>query len=150
MDPELGEILGDLQRHAGLFHLDQNGLGDRALDIAVNGVKDHFDAEVNPDGVPWPRLQADYKRWKDRHFPGQPIGVQEGLMRAEIDGERAVGGDSAEWTYGRSEEARQEAGWFQQGDPEQNRPERRFADLNPESTSRSDQLFDTHFEEGTR
>ncbi len=147
---DLTSILQDLDEHTGLFDMDRNGLGDRLLDVAVNGVKDHFNAEVDPDGNPWPELQSDYKRWKDRHFPGEPIGVQTGMMRAEIDGETQVDANSAEWTYGRSEVAKQEAGWFSEGDPEQNRKPRPFADLNAESISRSDQILDTHFEQATQ
>ncbi len=149
MDPDLQSILDDLREHDGLFDMDRNGLGESALDIAVNGVKDHFNAEVDPDGNPWPELQSDYERWKSRHFPGQPIGVQHGLMRGEIDGERSIAPDSAEWTYGRTETGREEAAWFTEGDPEQNRKPRPFADLNADSISRSDQLFDNHFEQGT-
>ena len=149
MDPEAAQIRADLDRHAGLFQLDQGGLGDDALDLAVNGVKDHFDQQVDPDGVPWPALSTDYSRWKQRHYPGEPMGVLERIMRPEIDGSRAIGPDSAEWTNGQTEEGKQHATWFQEGDPEQNRPERRFADLNADSIGKSNPLFDHHFEEGT-
>jgi hypothetical protein len=149
MDPEHARIISDLADHAVLFDL-SDGLGDDVLDVAVGGVKSHFNAQLDPDGATWAELQSAYKRWKDKHYPGNPIGVQEGLMRDEIDGERKVDPDSAEWTYGHSDEARAEADWFTQGDPEQNRKPRPFADLNGDSIARSDQLLDTHFERGTQ
>ena len=148
MDPELAEILADLDRHKDLFDL-SGDLGDDALDIATNGVKDHFDAEVDPQGQRWPELSTDYSRWKQKNHPG-PMGVLHGLMKGELDGERAAASrDSAEYTAGTSDDGRNEISWFEEGDPEANRPARKFVDLNAESIGKSDRLFDDHFDKGT-
>ena len=47
-DPELDPILDDLKRHASLFDFEAGRLGDDVLDVAVNGVKDHFGNQVIP------------------------------------------------------------------------------------------------------
>jgi hypothetical protein len=149
MQPDHDRILSDLADHAVLFDL-SDGLGDDLLDIAVGGVRSQFDKQTDPNGDPWGELQSDYKRWKSQHYPGEPIGVQEGLMRDEIAGAEKVDENSAEWTYGDSDLGRSEATWFTEGDPENNRKPRPFADLNADSIARSDQFLDTHFEKGTQ
>ena len=146
MNDDLSEILKDLERHAGAFDLDRNQLGKELLDAAVDGVRQHFNAEIDPDGNPWPALSPKYFEWKSKHFPGMPIGVQTGLMRDEIEGERVIAEDAAEWTMGVTEEGKALADWFTQGDEENNRKPRPFADLNDVSIARSDQILDDHFE----
>lgn len=150
MDDQARKILEDLDSHRDIFDMDRNDLGENLLDVAVDGVQQRFDSQTDPDGQAWPQLQSEYKRWKDKNYPGEPIGVLEGLMRSEIDGERAIETNSAEWTYGKTQEARDEATWFSEGDPVQNRKPRPFADLNEQSVRRSDQILDNHFERETR
>ena len=142
-------VLTDLARHAELFDL-SGGLGDDALDTAIEGVERFFDAQTAPDGTPWPALSPGYANWKTKHFPGEPMGVLEGHLRSELDGERETKPHSATVTCGRSEEAIEHAEYMEEGDPEGNRPQRPFFGLNAESLPKSDALFDKHFEEGTR
>lgn len=47
-------------------------------------VNEHIPNQFKTQGTPkrWAPLSAKYKRWKDRHFPGRPILVRTGRMKA--------------------------------------------------------------------
>jgi hypothetical protein len=150
MDGEAPIILSDLARHAEAFRLDSDGLGESALSAARAGVVEHFSNQVDPDGVPWPELSRRYRAFKERHWPGLPINVREGLMRSELEGESSIEPGQAVYTAGQSAEGRAEIGYAEDPDPTSNRPPRKFVDLNPGSIAESDHLFDRHFEEKTQ
>lgn len=150
-DPtDLARVLDDFEALAPdrIFDL-SGGLGDDLLDAVVSGIADHFDHEVDADGVPWPELSSDYARAKQRIYPGAPILVREGTLRDGIEGQRTIAPDSAIYTFGVGDVDRAEADWMEQGDPAANRPPRKFVDLTPEAIAASDHLFDRAFDERT-
>lgn len=149
MGDHLDRILTDLTRHEGLFRLDREELGDQLLDHAADGCRESFDAQRGPDGEGWPPLNSDYAAWKARHFPGAPMLVREGVLRndPEFDGEREINASSAVWTFGQSEQARQEAVWNQEGDPWRNRPPRPFIGFTESSEAKAAETLENHFKE---
>jgi hypothetical protein len=135
----LDRILTALARHRTLFDLSKDELGTKALDVAVGGVKTTFKAESEPGGERWPELNSEYARVKERLFPGQPMGVREGLMSSELDGEREIDAGRAVVECGRSAEAKNRTAWFS--------VRRRFFGFTAISTAASTQLFKDHFRE---
>lgn len=148
LNPDHVAIMADLDQLDALEIFDLSGeLGSSLISAARAGIADHFDAEVDPDGVPWPELSSDYARAKARLFPGANILVAKGTLRAGIFGQPTTAPDSAVYTFGTNETDRQEAAWATEGDPLGNRPPRPFVDLNAESISESDQILDHQFDE---
>ena len=124
----LEKILADLDRHAGLFDLSTD-LGSDLLTVATDGVKASFSAQSTADGSPWPALSTRYAAHKERFWPGRPMGVREGVMVEGLDGVQELAPEAATYTFGTSDVQRQEAEWFTEGDPIQNRPPRPFVGL---------------------
>lgn len=122
----LPEILADLSQIARTFDMTQNGLGKSLCQAFTDGVQVTLAAQQSPAGTPWPPLSPTYAEWKGRFFPGQPMAHLHDVMAdpAEVAGEVVIRPDSAEATYGRSEVARDEASWFQEGGG--NQPPRPF------------------------
>lgn len=142
------KILADLARHRAALDL-TGGLGKKLLDAQLAGQLDRFDRQVDPTGERWPELSEDYEKAKARKYPGQPIGVREGLMRSdsEMEGEPEITPTSAKRTYGKTRAARDEAEWFQEGDPTQNRPPRPFVGLSSDDEAKADQIIQEHLRE---
>lgn len=118
----------DVRRMRDLFDLTKDDLGRTLCEIATDGVMDNMQDETDPDGNRWPDLSEGYAKWKSAQFPGQPMAVLHHLLAdpAQVKGILAITRNEASVTYGVSEEARQEAGWFIEGDPDRNRPPRDF------------------------
>lgn len=121
-------IRSDIARMRDLFDLAKDELGKTLCEIATDGVMDNMQDETDPDGNRWEPLSDAYGKWKADQFPGQPMAVLHHLMAdpAQVKGIVAVSRNEAVVTYGVSEEARREAAWFIEGDPDRNRPPRNF------------------------
>ena len=136
MTPDGLKILADLRRHAAAFDLGADKLGESLCAAFTDGVQASIAAGEAPDGTRWDDLSDAYAARKAVTHPGKPIGVAEGVMSdpAEVAGDVIVlGADAAMVTYGMTEEAREEAAAFQQGDPARNRPARPFWGWTPAS-----------------
>lgn len=138
------EVHADLARLRTLFDLTRGGLGATLCGIATDGVMDNLADEKDADGNRFAALSPDYEAWKSRNFPGQPIGLLHHLMAdpAQVSGVPDVSRDRAAVTYGVSEEAREEAAWFIEGDPERNRPARDFWGLTREALRLVDETLE--------
>lgn len=118
----------DIARMRSLFDLTRDDLGKTLCEIATDGVMDNMQDETDPDGNPWAPLSDAYGAWKANQFPGQPMAVLHHLMAdpAQVKGIQAIARNEAVVTYGVSQEARDEAAWFIEGDEARNRPPRNF------------------------
>jgi hypothetical protein len=141
------KIMADLERHRHLFDLDRDGLGADLCKAATDGVQYAIAREEAPDGARWPDLSGPYEERKRFTHPGNPMAVMEGTMAdpKEVAGEVEVTRDRATVTYGRTERARQEAAWFQEGDG--NQPPRPFWGFTSESLAEVRKILDERFRE---
>ena len=146
MSWRLTKILGDLDRHKQIFDLDQNGLGEALMNIDCEVILRDMDAEVDPDGKPWPPLSELYLAWKAIAAPGSPMAVLYGHMKtlAQLKGMRRTTARLAVMVYGIDEEARDLAEWFQEGNAKQNRPPRRFYLQSAEAQQLKDEYCRNH------
>lgn len=128
-------ILKSLARHRTFLDFTDENSGRDLCKIATDGVQETIASQTTPDGAAWPKLSDSYEAWKSRHFPGQPMAVLHGIMAdpVQVAGYVETTADRATTQYGVSQEARDEASWFQEGDPAQNRPPRRFWGFTPNS-----------------
>lgn len=119
------EIQRLLDQLAGGFNFttpgtDGRGLGEELLDVVAEGVIDRTLAEQNqPDGAPLAPNAESYAASREK--AGKPIGVLSGemLSQLEVSGERVIGPERAEMTYGQpGSEARRKAEWFTRGSAE--------------------------------
>jgi Phage virion morphogenesis family len=126
----LARMKATLDRHRKLFDLTQDNLGQRLCKAATDGVQACIAGQHEPDGTPWQPLSEHYEEWKAFHYPGLDMGVLHQHMANphEVAGEVEVYAARAVVTYGISEQARQEAVWFQEGSgrPGHGQPARRF------------------------
>ncbi|HWE38554.1 MAG TPA: hypothetical protein VG406_18430 [Isosphaeraceae bacterium] len=146
MSSNLKEVLAGLDGLRSLGDLDRDGLGEALLDAASAGVKATAEAGTDPDGAPWPRLSPAYAAAKAASHPGRPIGVRDGVMLSDgaLRGERDIGPRRAEVTFGDSAEARDELGWFAEGDLGHDRPPRPVVGLSPAAIAAADRVVDQH------
>ena len=143
----LAKIRADLERHRHLFDLDRDHLGRDLCKAATDGAQECIAGEHDPDGKPWDKLSPRYDEWKSFQFPGQPMGVLHQVMAnpREVAGEPPeVSAERATVTYGVSEQARQEAEHFQEGDARQ--PPRPFWGFTADSTKEAGQILDRKFQ----
>lgn len=141
----IGPMLSDLVRHVGLFDL-SGRLGRDALEIASADVKNNFDNQESPDGTSWAPLTDHYRNWKERHFPGRPIGVRMGELREHLIGEREQSPTVASVAIGATIEAADKAAWLHEGDETRNRFARPFIGFSESGRAQSDRLFDDYFQ----
>lgn len=141
----LAKIQGDIARHRVLFNLVRDGLGKSLCSTATDGIQACIDGHHEPDGTPWLDLSPDYEEWKSFHYPGQPIGKLHDLMSdpAEVAGDVIVFDDEALVTYGITQQARDEAEWFQKGHGTQ--PPRPFWGFTEASLGEVRNLLDARF-----
>jgi hypothetical protein len=141
----MAKIKADMDRHRHLFDLDRDSLGAKLCKAATDGVQECIANEESPDGVAWAPLSEKYEEWKSFQFPGSPMGVLHQIMANphEVAGEVRVTAHEATVTYGVSEQARDEAVWFQEGDA--NQPPRPFWGLTTESKQESKSILDARF-----
>jgi hypothetical protein len=62
-------------------------------------VGQQFFSEGSHGGAPWPALNPTYERWKDEAYPGRPMLVRTGQMRAAFlaDGQRELTQSRLAW-----------------------------------------------------
>lgn len=64
----------------------------KLLPVLEQGAAAQFDAEgAGPVAGPWAPLSARYAEWKAQHYPGQPILVRTGALRAALTSGTAQG-----------------------------------------------------------
>lgn len=145
MNATLGKILDRLDRQRHLFDLDRGDLGQELCKAATDGVQYAIAREEDPDGVAWAPLSDAYREAKEFSHPGNPIAVLEGAMAdpREVAGTVEVSRDEAAVTYGVSDQARQEATWFQEGNA--NQPPRPFWGLTADAKAESRRILDERF-----
>src|ERR1700733_2321509 len=55
------------------------------MDDLLESVEAQFDSEgAAAEGIPWQRLSDTYGPWKAEHYPGAPILVRDGAMKAAM------------------------------------------------------------------
>lgn len=143
------DIKSDITEHRKLFMLDgDDDLGVNMLEAATDSHQRAIDTQTSPDGEPWPPLSERYEKWKSRRMPGAPMAFLFGIMASpnEVFGERHVEERQAFYTYGQSDEAKEEACWFEEGDPQGNRPARRFTGLDEYGVQIVDDLVIKHLD----
>lgn len=147
MSVDGNRIMRKLKTHALFLDFRHQNLGDDLCGAFTDGTMRSILAEESASGAGWPALSPKYEEWKSRRFPGQQMGHLYGLMTdpAQIRGEIEVHRDSAQTTYGITEEARNEAAWFQRGDAGQNRPPRPFWGFTPSSRAAVRRILATRF-----
>lgn len=64
---------------------------EELMDQLLELVRAQFDTEGAAAGGPWQPLSDEYAKWKEAHFPGRPILVRTGEMKAAmLDEQEAV------------------------------------------------------------
>lgn len=148
IDP-LGAIRADLERHKHLFDLTRDDLGRRLCKASTDGVQRCIADECTPEGQPWVPLSEAYEEWKSFQFPGNPMGVlyQHMANPREVAGKVQVTTNQAVVTYGVSDQAKQEATWFQEGSgrPGHGQPPRPFWGFTDESLAEVAKILDAAF-----
>ncbi|WP_435005157.1 hypothetical protein P12x_003051 [Tundrisphaera lichenicola] len=147
MSVQFDKIKAILGRHKRLFDLAEGNLGADLCKAATDGCQECLAAEQDPDGNPWPPLSGPYEEWKSFEYPGNPMALLHGVMAnpREVAGEIEVAADSATVTYGVSEQARQEAEWFQEGVKRTGQPPRRFWGFTSDSLAKARAILDERF-----
>lgn len=60
-------------------------------DAWYRSILNAYKTQGRSTGAEWPALSAAYQMWKDKHFPGQPVGVRSGSLRDSLTSHNAVG-----------------------------------------------------------
>ena len=144
------KIASDLRRHAEAFRLD-SGLGVELAEASASGIFEYMEAMTDPSNAPWQPLSPKYAAWKAKHYPGRITAERELEMKApdHLKGQLEIQAHMVIQTYGLNEQAKNEAAWFQEGDPARNRPPRRFYDLNDLCLLYLSGVLDAHFSKAT-
>lgn len=151
-DEALAKLRATLGRHSHGFDLDRDDLGRRLCKAATDGVQYSIAREETPDGQRWADLSEKYEEWKSFNYPGNPMAVLHGTMAdprevaGEVDPPSAT---RAIVTYGVSEQAREEAAWFQEGGgkPGHGQPARPFWGFTEESRKEVKSILDARFKQ---
>lgn len=146
MSAEVVPILQRLDRHLAMFDLTKDTLGADLLEIASVGAHNALIAGEDVNGRPLAPLTTGYRVWKEREYPGLPIGFLE-LEMGRLDnfrGVQEIEETEATVTYGLNERAREELDWFCQGDPP-NKPPRNVWGFTAASIRESTDRLDDHF-----
>lgn len=148
MSVQMNQIIAEMAKYPHIFDFDRDGLADRVAETAAVAIFSFMEAETDPDNNRWIELAESYRRWKDRHFPGRKMAELHLLMKDpdQLKGELKVAANELIQTYGLTEEARLEAEWFQEGHQGQNRPARRFYELNDLALLLLGDLFDAQWQ----
>lgn len=149
MSAQIQAVIADLRRIQTVFDFTKHGLADDTAEANAAGIFEYMEAQVGPDNAPWIELSEAYAAWKSKAAPGAKISELYGLMKDpdQLKGQLEVSPERLVQTYGLGDRARDEACWFQEGDPTQNRPPRPFYDFNDLVLVYLAALFDRHFDE---
>lgn len=92
----------------------------------LEAVRRQFETQgASGSGTPWRRLSTAYALWKRQHFPGEPILVATGGMRADVLSPRSVHVTRDRLVY----EPESEVAFYHQAGRGHN-PQRKIVDLN--------------------
>lgn len=149
MSAQISPILADLQRHRHCFDLDR-GLAEPLAEATAAAIFEYMEAQVDPDGHAWEPLSEKYAEWKATHAPGAKMSELYYRMKApdQLKGELGIDVYRLEQTYGLDLEARQEAEWFQEGNP--NQPPRPFYAFNDLAAVYLANVLDRAFDDATK
>jgi hypothetical protein len=144
----LPEVIRAIKAIAQSWDLRSKGryksLGVDMLDIVAEGIYERTVIEQEgPDGEPLAPLAPSTLARKARLGFPETIGVEHAKMLAleELKGERMIERRTASVIYGKDEQAKEEAEWFQ--DPSNpNQPDRQFMGLDERIEATIDALFE--------
>lgn len=89
---------------------------DRFADHLLRQIGEQFTTEGVAGGTPWQKLSLAYERWKEEHYPGRPILVRTGAMRARaLDKRESVRVTPLTMVYEIGGEEGDRAYWHQTG-----------------------------------
>jgi hypothetical protein len=145
----MAAVVGDLAAIKSALDLTHDGLGGKAAEATAAAVFEYMEVQVDPDNNPWVGLSDAYAERKARLAPGAPMAEFLGRVMKDPDqlrGELDISPDRMEQTYGLTDQARNEAAWFQEGDPARNRPAREFYAFNDLATVYLADLFDDRWD----
>lgn len=138
-----------LERHRHLFDLDRDKLGEDLCKAATDGAQECIAGEYSPSGEGWEYLSPEYEEWKEFAYPGHPMALLHGVMANP----RQVAGEldppdrtRAIVTYGITEQARDEAAWFQRGNAHQ--PPRPFWGFTEDSREAARKILEARLKSG--
>lgn len=142
---ELAAIINQVKQHPHVFDFTKDTLGESLIHITATCIIGQMGDELDADGNPWPELSEAYSEWKSRVAGGQPMAVLWHHMRTldQIEGVYQITATTIDQTYGRDEEARNLAEWFQEGDD--NQPARLFYAFNATAIAQLNDWCDEHF-----
>jgi hypothetical protein len=122
----------------------------RVRDRLVSTVGEQFQSEGQHGGTPWPQLSTAYEQWKQEAFPGRPLLVRSGAMRAAYlaDGTRELTNTRLVWGIDTQRDQHGQAiadraGAHQAG--EGHMPQRKIIALTFEDRRAFDRAFVEHF-----
>jgi hypothetical protein len=143
-------VVADIERMRDAFDFTKNGLDLAVAGASARGIDEQMDSQADPDGTPWEPLSERYDRWKQLTVGGLPMAELFHVMKTieQLTGSLEVSRDRMVQTYGVTEEARQEAYWFQ--DPQGDQPPRRFYELNAAAIDHVTQVLDDRFADAIR
>lgn len=143
MNAAAQRILDRLERHKTMFDLTRDDLGRKLLDAASINCWLSLTNQEDAQGNALAPLSPDYAKAKEKDKPGYPIGVYDAEMvkREHFFGERRIESDEAEVIYGKNDKAREEAAWFIEGYPNNNRPPRPFWGLTAQTIKESEDIL---------
>jgi hypothetical protein len=84
------EVFGDqvIARRFAMLDEQSRDLSEplgQLMDQILDSVREQFDSEgAASDGIPWAPLSDEYAAWKLAHYPGRPILVRDGAMKAAM------------------------------------------------------------------
>ena len=87
--------------------------------------------QTDPNGRPWKKLSPGYLRWKIKngYSPLKNELTGEMLSYEQVRGKVVISDNAAQMTAGTDEFVQDKVEWTEEGQPEKNRPKRRFYDL---------------------
>lgn len=143
MSPAASRVTEALRRHKGFLDFEAGGLGDDLIKAFTDGVLGCIVGEHSPDGTRWDDLSKTYAEAKARKHPGRPMAVLDFHMAKpdQVAGVPDVTTSEASVTLGTDDRARDEAEWFQEGDPARNRPPRPFWGFTPASEKQAEAIL---------
>lgn len=149
MSAQLNAILADFRRHRRFADFTHQGMGKDLIEIDIQAIKRRTRGQFDAQGKSWPSLSAAYEEWKRKYFGNRPIGVLHGMMLAidQLRGLAFISATSMRVTYGTTQQARDEATWFQEGNA--NQPPRPFYEFDAQGDADKTAYLDHRFDSMT-